>query len=203
MRSDPSALKSGASAKSAASTPWRSQVEMLALSSLCLAMGASIGGGLYEGWILTPLWSQNLPQNLWMIQPESGTSQSGVGLEIFWMPVHGVITLSVLLAMVLCFKQRKTRALLFWGFASYLVMRTWSFAYFIPEMIAFQKIDVSAALDPSWVERVERWTTLTWWRMPLDLLSAGSFIAALRAAIVSHGQLGEGAPGSKDGFTAR
>jgi hypothetical protein len=161
-------------------------MEMLALGSLCLAMGASIGGGLYEGWILTPLWSQNLPQNLWMIQPQSGASQVGVGLEIFWMPVHGVITVSVLGALALCFKQRKARFLLLLGFFSYLVMRTWSFAYFIPEMIAFQHIDVNVPLDPSWVHRIEKWTALTWWRMPLDLLSAGSFFAALRAATLAR-----------------
>lgn len=58
---------------------------------LCMAIGAALGGGLYEGLVLTPIWSPDPPRSFAIIQPDTG-----VPMQTFWMPVHAVITVTVL-----------------------------------------------------------------------------------------------------------
>ena len=107
---------------------------------LCFSMAAAIGGGLYEHIVLTPLWRKSPPASFAILQP--GT---GVPLQRFWIPVHAAITLFVVLALVLTWRDPSVRRLLLIGLGSYFVMRVWSGLYFIPEMLAFQKIPPDAA----------------------------------------------------------
>jgi hypothetical protein len=65
-------------------------------------------------------------------------------------------------------------------------MRVWSAAFFIPEMLAFQQVPLDAPASADLVARVRAWTTWTWWREPLDVLSFAAFVAALLRAS-SHG----------------
>jgi hypothetical protein len=133
---------------------------------LCFSMAAAIGGGLYEGIVLTPLWRKAPPSSFAVIQP--GT---GVPLQRFWIPVHAGITVFVLLALVLTWGNAPVRDMLLIGIGSYVVMRVWSGFYFIPEMLAFQKVPLDAPPSPELVARISRWTFLTWFREPLDVMS--------------------------------
>ena len=133
---------------------------------LCFSMAAAIGGGLYEGIVLTPLWRHAPPSSFAVIQP--GT---GVPLQRFWIPVHAGITVFVLLALALTWRDAPVRHMLLIGLSSYVVMRVWSGFYFIPEMLAFQKVPLDAPPSPELVARVSRWTFLTWFREPLDVIS--------------------------------
>jgi len=133
---------------------------------LCFSLAAAFGGGMYEHIVLTPLWSASPPGSFTVIQP--GT---GVPLQRFWIPVHVAITLSMLLALVLTWKDVTVRRLLLASLASYVVMRAWSGLFFIPEMLAFQKIPVDSPPSAELSARVGRWTFWTWFREPLDLTS--------------------------------
>lgn len=101
---------------------------------LCYAMGAALGGGLYESIVLVPLWSKSPPASFAIIQP--GT---GVPLQSFWIPVHVAITLFMVAAIAFTWRDRRVRRWLLAGAASYVVMRAWSAVFFIPEMLAFQQ----------------------------------------------------------------
>jgi hypothetical protein len=138
-------------------------------------MGAALGGGLYEGIVVNPVWSQDPPGSFALIQADTG-----VELQTFWIPIHGAITVGLLLALVLAWPERSVRRLLLIGLSAYAVMRAWSFAYFIPEMLAFQEVPVAAAPDPALAARVDRWVGLTWLRLPLDLVAWTCFLAALQ-----------------------
>jgi hypothetical protein len=153
----------------------RQRGALLALILLCTAMGAALGGGLYEGIVVNPMWSQDPPRSFALIQPDTG-----VPLQSFWIPIHAAITVGLLLALVLSWPDRGVRRVLLVGLAAYVVMRAWSFAYFIPEMLAFQEVPVGAGPDPELAARVDRWVGLTWLRLPLDLIAWASFLAALR-----------------------
>ena len=107
---------------------------------LCFSMAGALGGGLYEHVVLTPLWSTSPPSSFSVIQP--GT---GVPLQRFWIPIHSAITIFLLLSLFLTWKCPPVRRLLLIGSASYLVMRTWSGLFFIPDMLAFQKIALDSA----------------------------------------------------------
>ena len=136
-------------------------------------MAGAFGGGLYEHIVLTPLWSASPPSSFSIIRP--GT---GVPLQRFWIPVHAAITSFILLTLFLTWNDIAVRRLLLIGLASYIVMRVWSGLFFIPEMLAFQKIPLSAP-SPELSARVARWTYWSWFREPLDIISLLCSLLAL------------------------
>jgi len=140
---------------------------------LCVSMAVALGGGFYESFVLIPLWSKSPPSSFAIIQP--GT---GVPLQRFWIPVHVAITLCLLLALVMTWGEPTVRCLLLVALGSYIVMRVWSGLFFIPEMLAFQKVPLDEAPSAALSARVSRWTFWTWWREPLDVIS---FVCALLA----------------------
>lgn len=141
---------------------------------LCFASAVALGGGIYESVVLNPLWSASAPASFAVIQPDTG-----VPLQQFWIPVHGAITLFYIAALVLTWRDRTLRRWMLTGMASYLVMRTWSWLYFIPEMLAFQRIPLDSAPPPELLERVSTWTRLTLLREPLDVITFVSLLMAL------------------------
>jgi hypothetical protein len=141
---------------------------------LCFSMAAAIGGGLYEHIVLTPLWRKSPPASFAIFQP--GT---GVPLQRFWIPVHAAITLFVVLALVLTWRDPSVRRLLLIGLGSYIVMRVWSGLYFIPEMLAFQKIPLDAAPSAELSARVSKWNFWSRFREPLDVVAFLCFLLAL------------------------
>lgn len=153
----------------------RRRAALAALVVLLTAMGAALGGGLYEGLVVNPVWSQDPPRSFTLIQPDTG-----VPLQTFWIPIHAAITVGLLLALILTWRERGVRRVLLVGLAAYVVMRAWSFAYFIPEMLAFQEVPVGAGPGPELAARVDRWVGLTWLRLPLDLIAWACFLIALR-----------------------
>jgi hypothetical protein len=152
----------------------RTDAAKWSLVLLCFSMAGSIGGGLYEHVVLTPLWSASPPSSFSIIQP--GT---GVPLQDFWIPVHAAITVFLLLSLVLAWKERKVRRWLLIGLGSYIVMRAWSGLFFIREMLEFQKVPLDSPASAELTARVARWTFWTWFREPLDVLSFLSFLLAL------------------------
>jgi hypothetical protein len=147
---------------------------LASLILLCFSMAGAVGGGFYEHFVLTRMWSASPPSSFGIIQ--AGT---GVPLQRFWIPVHAAITVSSLSSLVLVWSDRRTRLLVLAGLASYVVMRVWSGLYFIPEMLGFQKIPPASAPTAELSARVARWTFWTWFREPLDLASMLSWLLAL------------------------
>jgi hypothetical protein len=141
-------------------------VAQWSLILLCFSMAAAIGGGLYEHIVLTPLWSNSPPSSFCIIQPTTG-----VPLQRFWIPVHTAITLFIILALVMTWSDMTVRRLLLVVLVSYIVMRVWSGLFFIPEMLAFQKVPLDSGPSAELSARVSKWTFWTWFREPLDIIS--------------------------------
>jgi len=141
---------------------------------LCFSLAAALGGGFFESFVLIPLWSKSPPASFALIQPETG-----VPLQRFWIPVHAAITVFMLVALVLTWGEPAVRRLLLLALVSYIVMRVWSGLFFIPEMLAFQKVPLDEAPSAALSARVSRWTFWTWFREPLDIISFGCALLAL------------------------
>ena len=92
---------------------------------------------------------------------------------------RSAITLFILVTLFLTWNDITVRRLLLTGVASYIVMRIWSGLFFIPEMLAFQKIPFDSAPSADLSARVARWTYWTWFREPLDVISFLCFLLAL------------------------
>src|SRR5467141_187571 len=140
---------------------------------LCCSLAAALGGGFFESFVLIPLWSKSPPSSFAVIQPETG-----IPLQRFWIPVHAAITVCMLAALVLTWGEPTVRRLLLVALVSYIVMRVWSGLFFIPEMLAFQKVPLDEAPSAALAARVAKWTFWTWFREPLDLIA---FVWALWA----------------------
>ena len=141
---------------------------------LCYALGAALGGGLYESIVLVPLWSKSPPASFAIIQP--GT---GVPLQSFWIPVHVAITLFMVAAIAFTWRDGRVRRWLLAGAASDVVMRAWSAVFFIPEMLAFQQIPAGAPPSSELDTRVASWIFWTVFREPLDVFTLLCALLAL------------------------
>lgn len=141
---------------------------------LCFSMAGSVGGGLYEHIVLTPIWSASPPSSFSIIQPATG-----VPLQNFWIPVHAAITIFILLSLFLTWKEIGVRRLLLIGVGSYIVMRVWSGLFFIPEMLEFQKVPVDSPSSAELSARVASWTYWSWFREPFDIIAFLCFLLAL------------------------
>jgi hypothetical protein len=155
------------------------------LLALCLAMAAAVGGGLYEHVVLMPLWSGNPPASFAIIQPGTGVPQ-----QRFWIPIHAAITVFFVAALAATWTERTVRRILLVGVASYALMRLWSAVYFIPEMLTFQQMRLDNPASADVLRRVHRWTSSTWWREPLDVLSFLSSLLALTRFVASNRSFG-------------
>ena len=120
---------------------------------LCYSLAAAIGGGLYEHIVLTPMLSKSPPSSFSIIQPTTG-----VPLQRFWIPVHAAITLFIILSLMMTWSDMTVRRLLLVALVCYIVMRVWSFLFFIPEMLAFQNVPLDSAPSADLAARVSRWT---------------------------------------------
>ena len=152
----------------------RVQLSAWSLTLLCLSFAVALGGGLFESIVLAPLWSASPPASFSIIQP--GT---GVPLQRFWIPVHTAITVFMLAALALTWRDATVRRLLLISLASYIVMRTWSGLFFIPEMLAFQQAPLDSSPSAELSARVDAWTFWTWFREPLDVVSLLASLWAL------------------------
>lgn len=112
-----------------------------------------LGGSLYEYLVVDSVW----PQNLALIQPERG----GMDRKRFWMPLHGVLTLALPLALWACWSQSTVRPWLLASAGLYVVLRGWTFAYFIPRVLQFER---GTLTDPAKARSWVRWSLL---RAPL------------------------------------
>ena len=148
-------------------------VAQWSLILLCCSLAAALGGGFFESFVLIPLWSKSPPSSFVIIQP--GT---GVPLQRFWIPVHVAITLCIIVALVMTWGEPTVRRLLLVALVSYIVMHVRSGLFFIPEMLALQKVPLDEAPSAALSARVSRWTFWTWFREPLDIIS---FVCALLA----------------------
>lgn len=129
-----------------------------------------LGGGLYEYRVIDPAW----PARPDLIQPQRG----GVSRRRFWIAAHVAFELSLIIALVATWSESSIRTWLLLGLASHVAMRVWSVFDFIPKALAFERLETSE-LDES---AARRWTRRSLLRLPLDLMTCGTMLAALVTA---------------------
>jgi hypothetical protein len=90
-----------------------------------------------------------------------------------------MITIGLLASLITNWNFADRRTLIIIALISYVVMRAWSFAYFIPAMLKFQQIPLDQPPSAALLDRVRNWTRLTWFREPLDLITQFCLLIAL------------------------
>ena len=144
---------------------WTPTLVLIAIATL--AACATLGGGLYEYLVVDPAW----PKRPGIIQPRNG----GVSRARFWVPMHAVFELLLVVSLVLAWGHANARAALLVALVSHAVARVWSLTDFIPKAVAFERT------DPAEVEEAAalRWTRRSLWRLPLELITCAAMLTAL------------------------
>jgi hypothetical protein len=141
---------------------------------IALVFGAiGLGGGIYETVIVDRVW----PDNLAIIQPQRG----GLDRKRFWIPIHTLYEVALLASAWTSWSNTDARYWIVVALVAHFASRAWSFAYFIPKALRFEKL---TELDDSEAQLARRWTHLSWRRGILEAVS----IISLSVAILHLGR---------------
>lgn len=142
---------------------------------LSLTGAVRLGASLYEISIVDPVW----PSKPVLIQPGSG----GIDRKRFWITANSLFELALLISFLVSWPISGVPQRLLVAAVPYVIMRGWSFAYFIPAAHHFER----NTIDKRLFERAAlRWTFLSRFRAVLDAAALTGCVAAT-AAVVGGG----------------
>ena len=130
--------------------------------SLFLAVtlwGTLLGGIAYAHIVYFPVYLSALPDSAVVVNGPYGMNEA-----IFWMIIHPLLVLSLIVALALNWRFKPRRKLILISFAAYLAMLVVSQLYFIPELRAFRLSPESSLSPAEWLARGQRWQILSWLR---------------------------------------
>jgi hypothetical protein len=131
--------------------------------AVCFALilgSFALGGGIYETLVVDAAW----PGNLALIQPNRG----GLNRKIFWMLIHPLFEVALLVSAWMNWSDRSVRLWVIVALVGHFSARVWSFAYFIPRALRFEKLE---KLTPEDVRSAKRWIKLSRCRPLMEALS--------------------------------
>jgi hypothetical protein len=127
---------------------------------LITLVGIELGGGIYEGIVVASVWSSNPPQSFALLQ-----GPLALPLGNFWAPHHLLTQIVIILALIVCWKEKKQRNLVLLMIGLYLLLRIPTFLYFIPELNVFSTTPPEGPDSPELAERASLWVWLSAGRM--------------------------------------
>lgn len=145
--------------------------------SLFLAIiiwGTLLGGIFYSHIVYFPAYLSELPASAVVVNGKYGLDEVP-----FWMIVHPLLILSLIIALILNWKFKLRRNLIATSFGIYIVVLVVSNVYFIPELIAFSQSPESNIPAAEWLARSNRWQYLSWIRGTVCYLSFIPLLIAL------------------------
>ena len=139
---------------------------------IALALGAIVlGGGIYETLLVDQVW----PRNPAIIQPARG----GLNRRVFWTLTHPPFELALLVSLWLNWAHPVARPWFIAALVAHFGARAWSFAYFIPRALRFEKM---GDLTEDQRRQAESWIRLSRLRSFIEIVS----IIALGVAVVAE-----------------
>jgi hypothetical protein len=129
------------------------------LFAAIILWGTVLGGIVYSHLVYFPVYLSALPDSAVVVNGPYGLHEA-----IFWMTVHPLLILSLIVALVLNWKSTSRRKLILISFAIYFLVLVVTQIYFIPELIAFERSPESKVLPGEWLARGQRWQRLSWTR---------------------------------------
>jgi hypothetical protein len=138
-----------------------------ALSALVLGT-IGLGGGIYETLLVDRVW----PDNPAVIQPSRG----GINRKWFWGPIQPLYELALLLTAWMVWSDTHARPWIIIALSAHFAARAWSFAYFIPRALQFEK---SGDLTEEQARLARQWTGLSRYRVVLETIAIVSQCAAI------------------------
>jgi hypothetical protein len=136
----------------------------LRLNTISLMMsivlwGTLLGGIAYSHLVYFPAYLSALPDSAVVVNGPYGLHEA-----IFWMIIHPLLILSLIVGLVLNNRLKARRKLILISFTLYVLVIVITQIYFLPELIAFERSPESSVTPAEWLARGQRWQTLSWIR---------------------------------------
>lgn len=131
-------------------------------SSLMLSIilwGTLLGGITYSHMVYFPAYLSALPDSAVVVNGPYGLREA-----IFWMTIHPLLILSLIVTIVLNWRLKARRKLILISFSIYLLVLVVTQIYFLPELIAFEGSPQSGLPPAEWLARSQRWQRLSMMR---------------------------------------
>jgi len=136
--------------------------------------GTLLGGIAYAHLVYFPVYLSALPDSAVVVNGTYGLSEG-----IFWMIIHPLLVLSLIISLTLNWKNRRRRKLILMTLLTYIVVLLVSALYFIPELGAFKHSPESSISPADWLARGQRWQRLSWLRGAICYAASVPLLLAL------------------------
>ena len=136
----------------------------------CLCLSAIAGAGLFQALFVMPEYFADPPASLRRFQADRSF--------VFWLPLHGLALVSLVLALIVQWDTPRRAAIVV---AAGCYVLTWAItlAFFIPGVIRFNKVDADGPPSAELAEAGRRWIRRSWGRHVLTVATALSLLIAL------------------------
>ena len=135
------------------------KLKTIALMISVILWGTVLGGIVYSHIVYFPVYLSALPDSAVLVNGPYALHE-----ENFWMLIHPLIILSLIITLALNWKLKARRKLIAITMVLYALAIIATTLYFVPELRAFAnspKLGISSA---EWLARGQRWQYLSWLR---------------------------------------
>lgn len=136
-----------------------------------------LGGIVYSHIVFFPVYLSALPDSAVLVHGPYALHD-----ERFWMLIHPLLVLSIILSLVLNWTLKKRRKLIAITAGIYALAIVATTLFFVPELIAFQGSPESSVSRADWFARGQRWQYLSWLR---GIVMYAGFVPLLLALVGS------------------
>jgi hypothetical protein len=121
--------------------------------------GVFLGGIAYAHLVFFPPYLSGLPDSAGLVNGPYALHD-----EYFWMTIHPLAILSLIVSLVLNWKIKTRRNLIMIPLVLYVVALIATLLYFVPELRAFRSSPSLGGSPAEWLARGQRWQHLSWTR---------------------------------------
>lgn len=155
----------------------------IALMVSIILYGTLLGGIVYAHLVFFPPYLSSLPHSAVLVNGPLALHD-----EYFWMLIHPLAILSLIVSVVLNWKQKPRRNLIAIPLVLYLLALVVTALYFVPELRAFKSSPGSGVSAAEWFARGQRWQHLSWTRGTVMYLGMIPLLLALAKPVAKAGE---------------
>lgn len=133
-----------------------------------------IGAVVYSHVAFFPAFLHHLPDSTSLI-----SGSYAINDEPFWKTIHPILIVSLILSLIVNWKLKSRTKLILIPFCIYIIILVITFSYFVPELLAFAKSDLSDIPAAEWIKRGKLWEQLSWVRGSFLMIGFGLLLQAL------------------------
>ncbi len=136
----------------------------------CFCLSVIAGAGVFQALFVMPAYFSSPPASLEAMQQDRSF--------VFWIPLQVLALVSLVVALLSSDGDRRTTAIGV-SIACYVVGWVITGLFFIPGVVAFNRVDTSGPPSPELADRGRRWLRRSWGRHVLTVGAAGALLVAL------------------------